>query len=1019
MSESPGIAAFVALGTQRATGEIKHAQALHMAEALGRSGALSSSDVAGLANYFEQHPEVDNADKAATSLAMCRMLHAAAEAMPDREANRAARFRTVSALLQASQVHLNFVADGRVLSEADRIGQQALKEATAIAQPGWIGHFCHRIGTLYLDTYTANRRPENLRVELDMWHRRTLAANQSELGGIAQEEWRLMDPVEALHHAEYCLETAALYRAGAAKAASLKARGQALEFLQAMGERVDQAVRKQCCTEALAEIGFMEAPMLYAAVLGQLSRMGEAIPTEWAEELEQWPMEQAMQDRPPYEVVDLYKEAALALQGHDAQRALVLYCRCRPLIEAMENPDQRIALRHVEARLLRDTSDYKAPDGLGLDEALAALRARARWEGWSKERTATALLVLANHSIQFDAEEQGLALMDEAVALAPELAAAHEKALHADRSAMLTNVAVNAYRLSNFELAIEHYLAAAAYFTTLGLYTRLEECLQRVADVLRDHPSEKAINLSSAYATTLGSTVGVLFPPPAAAALREMCLEAMRAMVGRDQNTASLHMLMHTMKGLRMGHAIRNGEASGAANDERLAWRMERVLEALSACDSDTDDPASYDQDDLLTAYVDDGELGPGKTPGERLENAQAAYDAELQSALVRAFPVGAPKAAHDEELMAALDERTVLVDLVLGRSTKQGSIGVYIMVFTRESREAFMASFPFDEKGEVELVRQGRTLYMHPFGLLVAVLRKLVRVDPAAAMLPDITMADLLEEFGGLFNVIAPLLARLREAGKDHLCIVPHGPLHFLPFHAIGPPNRPMATDWNLTYLPSTGMLLRAPLPSEVRRAARFVALGLSFQEGNPHGLSHIARSIPEATSVAKLFGTRPLLDEEATEQALLHAMKTSRWVHLSTHGRHHVTAPSFQCLYMHPDGDDDGCLFAYELLGHDLSGLEVLTMSACETTLGRFDRADDLRGLPAMLLLAGVRTIVGTMWEVEQHASERFFTAFYRVLNTGASRLDAFGLAQRETREHHPEYRDWGAFQLIGDWS
>ena len=116
--------------------------------------------------------------------------------------------------------------------------------------------------------------------------------------------------------------------------------------------------------------------------------------------------------------------------------------------------------------------------------------------------------------------------------------------------------------------------------------------------------------------------------------------------------------------------------------------------------------------------------------------------------------------------------------------------------------------------------------------------------------------------------------------------------------------------------------------------------------------------------------------------------------------------------------ESDGDGILNAYELLRLDLRGLDLVTFSACETALGRFDPADNLRGIPAALLIAGVSTIVGTLWNVETETSTFFFTAFYRVLKETGSKKTAFRQAQAETRERYPKYRDWGAFQLIGAW-
>jgi CHAT domain-containing protein len=139
---------------------------------------------------------------------------------------------------------------------------------------------------------------------------------------------------------------------------------------------------------------------------------------------------------------------------------------------------------------------------------------------------------------------------------------------------------------------------------------------------------------------------------------------------------------------------------------------------------------------------------------------------------------------------------------------------------------------------------------------------------------------------------------------------------------------------------------------------------------------------------------------------------------VHLSTHGTHNSHAPAFQCLYLSPEESSDGRFFAYELLGLSLQGLEVITLSACESVLGRFDQGDNLRGIPAYLLNGGVKTLIGTLWSARPEPAERFFTTFYRELHGGESRLDAFAKAQGATRQEFPEYDAWGPFYYIGEW-
>jgi CHAT domain-containing protein len=169
----------------------------------------------------------------------------------------------------------------------------------------------------------------------------------------------------------------------------------------------------------------------------------------------------------------------------------------------------------------------------------------------------------------------------------------------------------------------------------------------------------------------------------------------------------------------------------------------------------------------------------------------------------------------------------------------------------------------------------------------------------------------------------------------------------------------------------------------------------------------------------VANAFGATPIAESEATPTELLRRFPGTRYVHLATHGSHQQEAPSFQCMYLTPDRDTtDGQLFAYQIAGADLQHAELVTLSACESALGRFDLSDNLRGLPAAFLAAGASAIVGALWPVAAAPATTFFTTLYTRLAAGEPKLLAYLAAQVATRQEYPAYRDWGAFNYVGDW-
>ncbi len=476
--------------------------------------------------------------------------------------------------------------------------------------------------------------------------------------------------------------------------------------------------------------------------------------------------------------------------------------------------------------------------------------------------------------------------------------------------------------------------------------------------------------------------------------------------------------------------------ATALAMDARYDWKddpvgqelLDQIVQAekLVRTQEIDSDEAIYYQEELdkylLSAYIDKTEMYSGETPRERLANLQRQFDAHMYTQLLTNSKVSEASYLTIEAIQNALDERTVLISFYLGMD-RYAQLTTYLLIFTQDSVE--MVVIPFVDVPDMAVwitdeYQSGRQVSMHPLTFTTQALREYLIEDPGPGRRasPQAT-ADLeqsIHRFIGQQTM--QYLEHLRTTGKDHLCFVPHGPMHYYPLHLLGLEDAPIATQWIITYLPNLRLLMPRKNEPSISRGQALAAIGLTFKEINPFQLPLLPQSKSEVTTIANLYGVIPLVDETATKAAVCHALESACFVHLSTHGKHNIAGPAFQSLYLFPNEGSEGRLFAYEVLSLNLHGLELLTLSACETALGRFDLSDNLRGLPAAFLLAGVKTIIGTLWEVETDASERFFSAFYREMLTSGSKLEAFATAQRQTRKTYPAYRDWGAFYLIGGW-
>jgi len=116
------------------------------------------------------------------------------------------------------------------------------------------------------------------------------------------------------------------------------------------------------------------------------------------------------------------------------------------------------------------------------------------------------------------------------------------------------------------------------------------------------------------------------------------------------------------------------------------------------------------------------------------------------------------------------------------------------------------------------------------------------------------------------------------------------------------------------------------------------------------------------------------------------------------------------------HPLGFEDGILTAYEISQMNLSGTELVVLSACETGLGDIMGNEGVYGLQRAFKIAGAKYLVMSLWKVDDCNTREFMIAFYQHwLSDKQAIPQAFRMAQSAMRKKHPSAYSWAGFVLI----
>ncbi|KAL9986570.1 hypothetical protein ACROYT_G000738 [Oculina patagonica] len=264
---------------------------------------------------------------------------------------------------------------------------------------------------------------------------------------------------------------------------------------------------------------------------------------------------------------------------------------------------------------------------------------------------------------------------------------------------------------------------------------------------------------------------------------------------------------------------------------------------------------------------------------------------------------------------------------------------------------------------------------------------------------------------------IIAPVLKFLKGS---EIIIVPDRSLYRIPFAALmGESGNYLSEKFRIRFIPSlTTLKLIQDSPANYHSQTGVLIVG-DPEVGLPELCPPLPCAREEAEMIGRLLHVRPLTGKQATKQAVLQKIHSVSLIHIAAHGnadRGDIALAPAQHIKGKPKKED------FVLTMSDISKVQLraklVVLSCCHSGLGQI-KAEGVVGIARAFLGSGARSVLVSLWAVDDSATMQFMKQFYGHLVRGKSAGESLHETMKWMRgsPQYCEVRKWAPFMLIGD--
>lgn len=283
----------------------------------------------------------------------------------------------------------------------------------------------------------------------------------------------------------------------------------------------------------------------------------------------------------------------------------------------------------------------------------------------------------------------------------------------------------------------------------------------------------------------------------------------------------------------------------------------------------------------------------------------------------------------------------------------------------------------------------------------------------------PQTTISNLAQVSFKIYQkFVAPAVTK---SNLKKIVIMPDGILSTIPFEALNIANNKidyLLNHFNVSYINSATLWFQLQKKYKKQKEP-LIAFAPSFN--NNSDFSNLPNAAREVAQINQFFNGTVFVENEATLKNFKLYNKNYNIIHLATHAQTDNEIPEYSFLAFAPNEEGDNLIYVNDLYAMNINA-DMVTLSACKSGLGDLKKGEGLLSLSRAFYYAGAKSLVYTLWDINDSSSSEIMENFYKNLSDGVDKDQALRNAKltflekhKEDNFKHPYY--WSSFIISGN--